>query len=96
MFELAYRSVAKNNISKQDISDILESANKFNLDNKITGCLVFYDNYFIQILEGDRKKVKDIFSKIAKDPRHYSVKILSEGLKEERFFSRMEYGIRQF
>lgn len=86
MFELTYRSEAQKNIIREDIVNILESATKFNLENNITGCLVFYDNHFIQILEGEKKVVKNIFSKISTDPRHFSVQVLSEGAKEDRFF----------
>tara|TARA_R110000868_G_scaffold32076_1_gene117065 strand:- start:10291 stop:10722 length:432 start_codon:yes stop_codon:yes gene_type:complete len=86
MFELTYRSVASSSISEKDILEILNEAKTFNFQNNITGCLVFYDNHFIQILEGDENIIKQIFSKIVIDSRHSNVQVLSEGIKKERFF----------
>lgn len=86
MFELTYRSVANSCSSKKDILEILNSAKEFNSQNKITGCLVFYEDHFIQILEGEKNIVKKIFKKIASDLRHTEVQVLSEGSKDTRFF----------
>lgn len=87
MYELTYKSSAHTEINNKDIDDILNAANRFNSENKITGCLVFYDNHFIQILEGERNIVKKLFSKISLDPRHTNVQLISENIKDTRFFS---------
>ncbi|MBU2995582.1 BLUF domain-containing protein [Cellulophaga baltica] len=86
MFELTYRSLAVSSISKQEITSILEEANDFNSKHNITGCLVYYNNHFIQILEGEKKIVKDIYKKISTDKRHKNVITLSEGEKDIKFF----------
>tara|TARA_R110000868_G_scaffold79232_1_gene225502 strand:- start:5729 stop:6160 length:432 start_codon:yes stop_codon:yes gene_type:complete len=86
MFELSYRSAASSCICENDILEILNSAVEFNSQNNITGCLVFYDKHFIQILEGEKNIVKQIFSKIVCDSRHTKVQVLSEGSKDTRFF----------
>ncbi len=87
MYELTYKSLAVPETSHDDIINILATAEKFNFEYGITGCLVFYNHHFIQILEGDEKFVKTTFSKIKGDSRHTSVQILSEGTKESRFFA---------
>ena len=55
MFELIYLSIAVPNISDAGINAMLKTLRKFNSENNITGCLLFYNNEFIQILEGEEK-----------------------------------------
>ncbi|ADV48382.1 BLUF domain-containing protein [Cellulophaga sp. E16_2] len=86
MFELTYKSVAASGISNADILAIRETAISVNKTNDITGCLVFYKNQFIQILEGDEEIVQKVFSKIVEDSRHLNVQVLYEGEKDQRFF----------
>ena len=57
MFELIYRSIAVPNISDAGINAMLKTLRKFNSENNITGCLLFYNNEFIQILEGEEKTI---------------------------------------
>ncbi len=86
MYELIYRSTAISTLSDNDISDILEVSQKNNLENDITGCLLFYQNIFIQILEGDEHKVKELFEKIKIDKRHTNVILIAEAQKKEPIF----------
>jgi hypothetical protein len=86
MYELLYSSTAKKDLKEEDISNILETARDFNLKNNLSGCLVFHNNKFIQILEGDEGIVKELFAKIEKDKRHKNVILIEKGLKAERLF----------
>ena len=86
VYELTYCSLAKPQITADEILAILKSAEKNNKKNRITGCLLYYNHEFLQILEGEEKIVKAVQKKIAKDSRHTNVRILSEGEKEERTF----------
>ena len=83
MFELIYRSLAKGGINTTDITGILNKSRNFNSQNDITGCLLFYNNEFIQILEGDKKKVTELYATIKKDRRHTDVMLLDENEKEK-------------
>lgn len=86
VYELTYCSLAKPSITPDDILAILRSAEKNNKKNKITGCLLYYNHEFLQILEGEERIVKAVQKKIARDARHTNVRILAEGEKEERTF----------
>ena len=88
MYELTYCSIADNEISQQDISDILETSIEFNKANNITGCLLFHNKEFIQLLEGDEKIVEELYARIRKDKRHRNVTLLKTGYKDERTFSK--------
>jgi hypothetical protein len=86
MFELIYRSIAVPNISDKEINAILKTSRKFNSENNITGCLLFHNNEFIQILEGDEKTIKKLYARIEKDNRHTEVRLVYTGIKEGRTF----------
>jgi hypothetical protein len=87
MYELIYRSIAKANITDTDITDILKTARDFNSKNNITGCLLFHNNEFIQILEGDEKIIQELYARIEKDIRHTDVRLVYVGTKEGRMFT---------
>ena len=87
MYELTYCSLAKPGIMANDISAILKTAQKNNEKNQITGCLLYYNHEFLQVLEGKKDIVRSVQARIAKDARHSNVRILAEGEKEERTFS---------
>ena len=86
MHELIYRSIADRNITDVDITAILNTARTFNSENNITGCLLYHNKEFIQILEGDKKILKELYSRIEKDERHGFIRLLAEDTKEERLF----------
>jgi hypothetical protein len=86
MYELIYRSVAKPNLNADDIAKILETARNFNSKNEITGCLLFHNNEFIQIIEGEKEKLLQLYDSIKNDKRHSSVLLLAEDEIKERIF----------
>ena len=65
---------------------ILYSSQKNNIEYDITGMLALRGNLFIQLLEGDRDHVLNLYQKISKDKRHQHVHILSEGFMPKRSF----------
>lgn len=87
MYELVYRSVANENITPSDLLDILNEARDFNSHHDINGCLLFFNDEFVQILEGEKDDVISLFEKIKKDHRHSDVLLLNHGEKEERIFA---------
>jgi len=86
IFQLTYSSVAKPELSITDIEEIMSVANQFNADNHITGCLIYNNGYFLQILEGEKQIVMTLLSKIKLDDRHHHLIVLSEGHTKFRTF----------
>jgi hypothetical protein len=86
MYELIYCSAARQNLNKDDLDKILNTARTFNTKNNITGCLLYYKNEFIQILEGDKTIVKNLYNNINQDKRHENTILVAEGEKAERSF----------
>ena len=88
MYELVYCSIANPNLKEKDIFNILEKAHNFNLKKSITGCLLFHNNEFIEILEGDKSVLHNLIEEIKKDVRHTSVMVLAENKIEKRVFDK--------
>lgn len=86
MYELTYCSSASPKLNAKDITEILEKSQDYNSKNNITGCLLYHDQEFIQILEGDENTVRNLFAKICGDARHTDITLLAEGQKDERVF----------
>lgn len=76
MFSLVYRSTIKLCFKDSEIRKMLEAAKSFNIENNITGCLLYHNNTFIQLLEGEESKVRSLYGKIKKDPRHHQLSVL--------------------
>lgn len=87
MLQLVYISEAKEDISLQEVNEIVAKATAFNQQKHITGCLVFHGGHFLQILEGPENEVKQLFDKIIVDQRHSSVQLLRQEITEKQHFA---------
>ena len=74
---MLYVSKAKPGIDKNDIANMLEKAVIHNKKQGITGLLCHTRGCFAQILEGEELPVLELYVKIAKDPRHSGLVIVS-------------------
>lgn len=96
MFEICYYSTAANDLEEYDVDAILEKARLNNSKYQITGCLLFHNNEFVQIIEGKEMAVKTLFSKIQNDPRYRYIQKLYEGRITERLFSDWDMAFFKF
>jgi len=82
----ASRATAPLIASVQD--SIMEKSRAHNPEMGITGVLCFSEEIFIQVLEGGRDEVCELYNTIVRDDRHQNVRILSfEEIRERRFGS---------
>lgn len=86
MHQLSYHSKATKTITEKELKEILAVASYKNGLANISGCLIFHNNCFVQILEGARLDVISIYNKIKKDVRHYDLTLLWECEVEKRHF----------
>ncbi|MGB6150734.1 MAG: BLUF domain-containing protein, partial [Pricia sp.] len=84
LYELTYESVAKDGLSTFNINELLKISRANNTVNDISGCLVYYNRRFIQILEGSQEAVQKLYQKIKKDKRHTQVRVMAENPIEKR------------
>ncbi len=82
-----YCSAATNqNLSNDELEEILEQSRVNNASREITGMLLFESGAFFQVLEGEEADVEALYSKIERDPRHHSVrKLITEEIEERAF-----------
>ena len=76
MSQLIYYS-EKRDLGRGGVDAILETARRENQSRSLTGLLMFNRNFFLQCLEGGRETVTTTFCKIAADPRHGNVTLIS-------------------
>ncbi|WP_093411154.1 BLUF domain-containing protein [Salegentibacter flavus] len=51
----------------------MQASNEFNNSHDITGVLLYSETNFFQLIEGEEKEIKDLYSRIEKDPRHRNI-----------------------
>ncbi len=86
LFELIYRSEADTNVSSDDVMHILNAARDFNRQNGFTGCLLYNNHQFVQVLEGEFNALNILYAKIRRDERHNKVVTLHMQEIEERAY----------
>ena len=86
VFQITYSSVAKPEISITEIEEIITQSKRYNSAHDITGCLIYNNGYFLQILEGEKQLVMPLIKTISLDDRHDHFTILSEGEANSRTF----------
>ena len=86
MYTLTYKSRANGIPKPGQMQELLEKSRRWNMDNGISGCLVYYRGGFVQLLEGETDLVKELWDKIRTDARHSEVFLISEEEIVEREF----------
>jgi hypothetical protein len=86
VYQIVYMSSAPEVLSTDQLSDVLDKARKRNARNGITGLLIYHDQMFFQVLEGERESVINRFSQICNDPRSNGVSLMWNGEAESRTF----------
>jgi hypothetical protein len=81
-----YASRASAPLAAPVLASILEQSLENNHRRGITGMLCYFDDIFIQVLEGGRDEVCELFNAIVRDGRHSNVRLLVyEEVSERRF-----------
>lgn len=70
------------------VNDIVLPSMRDNRAREVTGCLWFDDTRFVQIIEGARATVRDLYETIRRDDRHTDVTTLTDRPIRQRAFSR--------
>jgi len=83
-----YASRAVPAVDQEELLAILKQSKVNNPKLGVTGvlCACFDSRVFMQVLEGGRSAVNRLYNRIANDPRHHDVELLSyEEISERRF-----------
>ena len=94
MHHLVYISKALSPFSENDLLNLLIHSRKNNTMEGITGMLLYGNDHFIQLLEGNKEAVTRAFSRIEKDVRHHVEFRLADGPVSQRLFPDWSMGYK--
>ena len=86
LFSLVYTSTASRPLAKSDLENILSSARTRNLQEQVTGLLLFTEGKFMQYLEGPKAGVLKIFEIIKTSSLHQDIVEISRQPMERRAY----------
>ena len=86
-------SSAARSFGHKDLESLLVEARTRNVQEKITGILLYKNGHFLQLLEGDEENVRRIYEKITHDVRHTNVTTVVENEMNERVFPSWSMGV---
>lgn len=86
LVRLMYASRAVPAVDQEELLAILRKSKANNARSGVTGALCYSEGVFIQVLEGGRSAVNQLYNSIVSDARHSDVVLLSyEEIDERRF-----------
>lgn len=89
---ICYISDSQEHESLDKLNDLYLKAKANNLKNNITGILIYKNQNFLQVLEGQQGIVDQTFTKIRYDSRHQNIfKVINTSI-EERIFEDYNFG----
>lgn len=90
LYHIIYHSLAtgEEGISSAALAELLCQARAYNQGHRLTGLLLYAapTKEFVQVLEGPRDEVENLYQRIAQDPRHKHAFVLHEGPVASRMF----------
>ncbi len=87
LVRLMYASRTSEAFKADGLNAILKKSTTNNPSVGVTGVLCFSGEVFLQVLEGGRSQVSALYNRIASDPRHRDVVMLSYEEIDERSFA---------
>ena len=94
IYYLVYLSAATELYSDIDMNQILTVSRKNNTEQDVSGILLYHEGCILQVLEGDKQTVTDLYLKIKADKRHKDVIQLVQGTCEDRSFPEWSMGFK--
>ena len=94
LVRLLYASRAGETLDEKLIEAIVDESRQNNVEHGITGILCAYpkNGIFMQVIEGARASVNELYGNIVRDPRHRDVLLLDYSEIEERRFAGWRMG----
>ena len=94
MIQLIYVSSATSDMTEEQLYELLIQAQERNKNQNITGMLLYGNGNFMQMLEGDKQDVDEIYSSIKRDSRNSGNIILQRKDIDQRYFPEWTMGFK--
>lgn len=86
MLRIIYLSSSVEYLNEKEIGSLLAKSRKKNIEKDITGVLLYIEGDILQVLEGPKVAMLDLFESIKTDPRHKGIiTIINTEIKEKNF-----------
>lgn len=95
MIRLTYASTTNQEWSPEELLRLLKQSRTNNGAKNITGILLYSNETFFQVLEGDEATVEDLYKTIEKDPRHKNCTLIEKLNITERAFPYWSMGFEK-
>lgn len=92
MYYLVYISSAVKPMNYDELTALLRQCRDSNGKRNLTGMLLYQDQTFMQMLEGEKQVVEDVFDSIKTDSRHTGIHIVHSGEIDQRNFADWSMG----
>jgi hypothetical protein len=87
LVRLLYASRSTSPVRSETLAAILRKSTHNNAELGVTGLLCHTDDVYLQVLEGGREAVSVLYNRIAQDPQHTDVTLLTYDEIVERGFT---------
>lgn len=94
LMRLVYYS-ERNPSMQLDMRELIKTCHRNNTPMGLTGLLHYNGRYFLQVLEGGRAEVSQVYHRIANDPRHVNIILLGCHDVRERLFPTWSMGLHE-
>ena len=84
--QVIYISQATRPIGQGELEELVATASRNNKQADITGALLYIENSFIQVLEGEDASLTRLLETIESDPRHQDMRVISDRVIDFRNF----------
>ena len=86
LIHIIYLSYSTKELSENELNGFWSTIRKQNEIQNITDLLLYNEEAFIQVIEGKREIIKNLFGRISKDSRHSNmVKLLGKTIEKRAF-----------
>ena len=92
LYFLLYVSYATGEFSTKELESLWKKSAQKNTDLGLSGMLLYMNNRFIQVLEGEKSQVVETFERINQDSRHEKIMIVLDGYLTKRNFEHWSMG----
>lgn len=95
--QIVYYSISKSEMNDISITEILEPSRVNNEKKGITGCLLYHNKVFLQLLEGEKETITDdLYKIIQKDVRHSNITLIIEESIDKRMYPGWSMAFHEF